>query len=66
VGSNTAGQTVIQLAVNDHVLEMLMTFDAGSEDLEDTDAEPEPDLELDRPPVSGLIEIRPKRLRRAR
>jgi hypothetical protein len=66
LGRDTAGRTIIQLAVDDWTFEKLLTFNAGSEDLKDADAKPEPDLELDGPPVSGLILIRPKRLRRAR
>jgi hypothetical protein len=38
VGKDTAGRTIIQLAVDDRVLETLMTFDAAAAELE---AEPE-------------------------
>jgi hypothetical protein len=46
VGRDTAGRTIIQLAVDDWTLEKLMTFDAEAADLE-----PEPDDEEDGPPV---------------
>ena len=60
VGRDTAGRTIIQLAVNDWVLETLMTFDAEAADLE-----PEPDDEEDGPPV--LVElVRPKVVERRR
>jgi hypothetical protein len=54
VGRDTAGQTIIQLAVDDRVLETLMTFDAEAADLE-----PEPDDEEDSPPVVVEL-VRPK------
>jgi hypothetical protein len=44
IGRDTAGRTIIQLAVDDRVLETLMTFDAE-------ELEPEPDEEADGPPV---------------
>lgn len=64
VGMNTAGRTIILLAVDDWVLEKLLTFDAEAADLEDGgDAEAEPDDEEDGPPV--VIELmRPKMVRR--
>jgi hypothetical protein len=34
-GRDAAGRTVITLAVDDWLLERLLTFDAGTEDLED-------------------------------
>jgi hypothetical protein len=47
-GSGAAGPTVITFAVDDRLLEQLLTFDAGSEDLEDDgDAEPDDDAEQD-------------------
>jgi hypothetical protein len=46
VGRDAAGQTIIQLAVDDWVLDKLMTFDAEAAELE-----PEPDDEEDGPPV---------------
>jgi hypothetical protein len=50
-GRDTAGRTVITLAVDDWLLEHLLTFDAGSEELEDNgDAEPDDDAEEDGPP----------------
>jgi hypothetical protein len=38
-GRDAAGRTVITLAVHDWLLERLLTFDAGAEDHEDSDAE---------------------------
>ena len=66
VGKDAAGRTIIQLAVNDRVLEKLMTFDAETADLEDGgDDEPDADDEEDGPPV--LIEfMRPKMVGRRR
>ena len=43
VGRDTAGRTIIQLSVTDHVLETLMTFDAEAAELE-----PEPDEDMAR------------------
>jgi hypothetical protein len=55
VGRDTAGRTVIQPAVNDWVLEKLMTFNAEAADLEDGgDDEPDTDDEEDGPPVLSL------------
>jgi hypothetical protein len=54
VGRDTAGRTIIQLAVDDRVLETLMTFDAEAAELE-----PEADDEEDGPPVV-LDLLRPK------
>jgi hypothetical protein len=60
VGRDAAGQTIIQLSVDDYVLETLMTFDADAADLE-----PEPDGEEDGPPL--LVElVRPKVMERRR
>jgi hypothetical protein len=45
-GRDTAGRTVITLAVDRWLLEQLLTFDAGSEDLEDGgDGEPDDEPE---------------------
>ena len=50
VGTDTAGRTIITLAVENRVLDRLMTFDAEAADLEDGgDDEPEPDEEEDGP-----------------
>lgn len=35
IGRDSACRTVIQLAADDRLLDQLMTFDAGAEDLED-------------------------------
>ena len=60
VGRDAAGNTIIQLSVNDYVLETLMTFDADAAELEI-----EPDDEDDSPPV--VVELaRPKVIRRMR
>ena len=57
VGRDTAGRTIIQLAVDDWVLETLMTFDADAAELEDGR---EPDaIEEDGPPVVVEL-VRPK------
>jgi hypothetical protein len=49
--SDAVGRTVITLAVDDWLLEQLLTFDAGSEDLEDNGAaDPDDDAEEDGPP----------------
>jgi hypothetical protein len=48
-GRDAAGRTVIALAVDDWLLERLLTFDAGTEDLEDGDGEPDDDAETDGP-----------------
>jgi hypothetical protein len=52
VGRDTAGRAIIKLAVDDWVLDKLMTFDAEAAELEDADGEPEPDDELDTAPLS--------------
>jgi hypothetical protein len=50
-GRDAAGRTVITLAVDDGLLERLLTFDAGSTDLEDGgDGEPDDEPEADGPP----------------
>jgi hypothetical protein len=63
VGRDAVGRTIIQLAVDDWVLERLMTFDADAAEVEDEgDDEPEADDEEDGPPV--VIElVRPKMVR---
>ena len=58
IGRDAAGRTVIQLAADDWLLEQLMTFDAGAEDLEDDD---EAD---DSPPVLSFDRIPPRRVHR--
>jgi hypothetical protein len=60
VGRDVAGQTIIQLAVDDRLLETLITFDAEAADLE-----PEPDDEEEGPPIV-LELVRPKVVRRMR
>ena len=42
---------MIQLAVSPWVLDRLLAFDGGAEDLEDSDGEPDDDAELDGPPI---------------
>ena len=50
-GRDAAGRTVITLAVDDWLLERLLTFDAGSEDIEDGGYdEPDDAEESDGPP----------------
>ena len=51
------GRIIIQLAVDDRVLEKLLTFDAEAAGLE-----PEPDAEEDGPPVAVDL-VRPKVIR---
>jgi hypothetical protein len=60
VGKDTADRTVIQLSVNDHILETLMTFHADAGELE-----PDPDDEEDAPPVVVEL-VRPKLVARRR
>jgi hypothetical protein len=50
--------------VDPWTLDRLLTFDAGAEDLEDADGEPEPDHEMDGPAVV-LDFVPPKRRGRA-
>jgi uncharacterized protein (DUF1786 family) len=60
VGRDTAGRTIIQLAIDDRVLETLITFDAESAELE-----AEPDDEEDGSPV--VVELlQPKIVERRR
>ena len=62
-GRDTAGRTIIQLAVDNWTLEKLATFDADAAELEDgVDAEPDPDDEEDEPPVRPDL-VRPKLIR---
>jgi hypothetical protein len=50
-GRETVGRTLITLAVDDRLLERLLTFDAGAEDLEDGgDAEPVDQDDAHAPP----------------
>jgi hypothetical protein len=60
IGRDAEGRTIIQLAVDDRVLETLMTFDADAAELE-----PEADDEEDGPPV--IVElVQPKAIARRR
>lgn len=65
-GLDSSGRILITLAVDAWTLDQLLTFDAGSEDLEDADGEPEPDREVDGPPVFRPDLVRPRVVRRAR
>jgi hypothetical protein len=66
VGSDPAGGTVIQLAVDEWVYEKLITFDAEATELEDGgDVEADNDAEEDCLPVL-LDLVRPKVIRRRR
>ena len=50
-GSDAVGRTVITFSVDAWLLERLLTFDAGNEDLEENgDGEPDDDAEEDGPP----------------
>jgi hypothetical protein len=61
VGRDAVGRTIIQLAVDERVLETLMTFDADAAELE-----PEPDEEEDGPPVVvELVRVKMVERRRA-
>jgi hypothetical protein len=60
IGTDHAGRTILQLAVDQRTLDQLCAFDAGSEDLEDSDSEPAPDHEIDSAPIV-LDEVRAKR-----
>jgi hypothetical protein len=55
VGRDAAGQTIIQLVVDDWVLDKLMTFDAEAAELE-----PESDDEEDGPPLP--LDLVPRKL----
>ena len=60
VGRDSAGRTVIQLAVDDHTLDRLLTFNVDAAEVEDQgDDEFDPDDEADCPPVAGDL-VRPK------
>jgi hypothetical protein len=61
IGKDAAGRTVIQLAADDWLLGQLMTFDAGSEDLEDGG-----DAEEDGPAVLSFDRVPAKRVYRRR
>ena len=61
IGKDAAGRTVIQLAADDWLLGQLMTFDAGSEDLEDGG-----DAEEDGPAVLSFDRVPARRVYRAR
>jgi hypothetical protein len=61
VGRDGNGRTVIQLATDDWLLERLMTFDTGAEDLEDGD-----DAEDDGPVMLSFDRVPAKRVYRAR
>jgi hypothetical protein len=55
-GRDAAGRTVIALAVDDWLLERLLTFDAGADDLEDGgDDEPDDDAEDDSLPTGAAM-----------
>ena len=56
-GTDHAGRTIVQLAVDPWTLDQLMTFDADAADLEDSDSEPEPDREMDGPAV--VLDLKP-------
>ena len=59
VGVDAAGRMIIELALDDRVLEKLMTFDAEAADLEDGgDDEPDAEDEEDGPVVIDFV--RPK------
>lgn len=64
VGTDHAGHTVLQIAVDPWLLDQLCAFDAGSEDLEYADAEPKPDQETDAA-STALDVVRAKRAWRA-
>jgi hypothetical protein len=49
VGTDHAGRTILQLAVDPWTLDQLCAFDADAADLEDAEGEPEPDEETDGP-----------------
>ena len=65
-GRDAAGRTLIVLAVEEPLLERLLTFDAGAEDLEDGgDAEPDDCrvLSFDKAPVRRTYRGRHGRLK---
>jgi hypothetical protein len=54
VGTDRAGRTIIQLAVDDWVFDRLLEFDGGGEDLEDSgDRELDDQREPDEQPAVG-------------
>jgi hypothetical protein len=55
-GRDAVGRRVIALAVDDWLFEWLMTFDAGGEELEDDDSEPDDDAEIDGPPSASDLD----------
>ena len=61
IGKDRAGRTVIQLAADDRLLDQLMIFDAGAEDLEEGG-----DAEDDGPAVLSLDRVPAKRAYRRR
>jgi hypothetical protein len=61
IGKDAAGRTVIQLAAADWLLDRLMTFDAGAEDLEDGG-----DAEDDGPAVLSFDWVPARRVCRGR
>ena len=60
-GRDADGRMVLQLSVDDWLLEELCAFDADAAELEDTDAEPEPDQEIDGP-ATALAFLPPMRV----
>jgi hypothetical protein len=66
VGKDTAGRTIIQLAMDDWVLERVLAFDAEAADLEGGgEDEPDADDEEDGSPVV-IDPLRPKVVERRR
>ena len=61
IGRDMTGRTVIQLAADDRLLDQLMTFDAGAEDLEDSG-----DAEVDGPAVLSFDRVPARRVYRRR
>jgi hypothetical protein len=58
-GRDAAGRTVITLAVDEWLLEQMLTFDADVEELEDGgDSEPDDDAEADGPACWSLATTR--------
>jgi hypothetical protein len=65
VGQDPVGRTVIQLAVDEWVLDKLMSLGVDAADLEDyADDEPDADDDDDGPPVGLLELVRPELIRR--
>ena len=63
IGTTDDGRTAVLLLLDPWTLDCLLAFDGGSEDLEDMDAEPEPDKEMDGP-TTVLDFVPPKRVER--